>query len=61
MDRILRKFMGASNSLILAVSVWRERSENSASPVVYIFCGSLSEIQQGRQEIIQKLADNAHP
>jgi len=38
---------------------WRERTENSASPIESTLSGSLSEIQQGKQAIIQKLADNA--
>ena len=59
MDRILGIFRKASNLFIRRVKAWRERSENSASPVEYTFCGSLSEIQQGKSVIIQKLADNA--
>jgi len=39
--------------------VIRETELNRVNPIESTLGGPLSEIQQGRQEIIQKLADNA--
>ena len=58
-DRILRIFRKAMNSFVQMVKAWRERSENSASPVESTLDGPWNGIKQGRQAIIQKLADNA--